>query len=74
MGPKGTDWSRRGPEEACVRDAPRPGQLEEQLCVRCGGVRIFGWGFGWFTCLLRFPRQGTRSRPVHGGFAPSLMK
>lgn len=28
------DWWRRGPEKPQTRDAPRPEQLEEQLCVR----------------------------------------
>lgn len=40
------DRWRRGPENSQLRDAPRPGQLEEQLCVLCGGVRIFALAFG----------------------------
>lgn len=43
-----------------MRDAPRPEQLEEQLCVRCGGVRICALAFGGFACFLRSPRRGGR--------------
>lgn len=59
------DRWRRGPENPQLRDAPRPGQLEEQLCVRCGGVRIFALAFGGLAGCLRFPRQGKRFRPVY---------
>lgn len=62
-----TDWWRSGPEKPQTRDAPRPEQLEEQLCVRCGGVRIFLLAFGGFTYFLRFLRQGKRFRPAYCG-------
>lgn len=62
---------RRGPEKPPVRDAPRPGQLEEQLCVRCGGVRIFAVDFAGFACFLRFPRRGKRFPPAYRGVSPT---
>lgn len=57
-GAAGVWWPKGPPRNPRVRDAPRPEQLEEQLCVRCGGVRIFAVAFGAFACFLRFPRQG----------------
>lgn len=64
------EWGRqapvaKGPEEPQLRDAPRPGQLEEQLCVLCGGVRIFALAFGGLAGCLRFPCQGERFRPLY---------
>lgn len=68
------DRWRRGPENPQLRDAPRPGQLEEQLCVLCGGVRIFALAFGGLAGCLRFPRQGERFRPVYGGVSTTLTR
>lgn len=53
-----------------MRDAPRPEQLEEQLCVRCGGVRIFTLAFGVFACFVRIPRQGDFDRCIEGFLPP----
>lgn len=65
------DWWRRDPQKPQMRDAPRPEQLEEQLCVRCGGVRIFALAFDGFGCFLRFQRQGKRFGPVYCGVSPT---